>query len=155
MLKWRRKNTFPVPVGKGKVWKKGKENINFPAMDDCQEGGHQRHHQHPSQNILKWVFLLTRCIDDFYKQITRDNWWEQINVALPVPAFLIIYGSYNVIKISNVAKSKTEEEIPERVSDFTTRVRIPCYCDVSINAFVQWSFRYCRGIRALLCMYWN
>ena len=48
---------------------------------------------------------------------------------------LIIYGPDNVIKISNVDKSKTEGEIRERVSDFTTRVRIPCYCDVSVKAF--------------------
>ena len=134
--------------GKEMYEKNGKED-NFPAMDDCQEGSQQHHHQHPSQNILEWVFLLTRCKDGFYKQITRDN-WEQINMALPVPAFLIIYGPDNVIKISNVAKSKTVEEIRERVSDFTTRLRIPCYCDVSINAFVQWSFHHCRGIHTLL-----
>ena len=37
------------------VWKNGKED-NFPAMDDCQGGGHQHDHQHPSQIFWNELF---------------------------------------------------------------------------------------------------
>ena len=34
----KKKSPFPVPVGKEMFEENGKED-NFPAMDDCQEGG--------------------------------------------------------------------------------------------------------------------